>query len=156
MTRSSDFGDSAERELQSMPRLPLGQNSPAAHIDPRIALMQVMLPPMIPSPSNLTMSNGTQAPPRAIHALQPTLGLSRTQPTVTSPVGCGRPEAAPRPARALHLSPLSSRRRPRSLPVSWIALRLRGAGSKRAPQLVENGQQLTHTPASSSTLAFGM
>ena len=63
MTRSSDFGDSAERELQSMPRLPLGQNSPAADIDPMITLMQVMLPPMIPSPSNLTMSNGTQAHP---------------------------------------------------------------------------------------------
>ena len=95
MTRSSDFGDSTERELQSMPRLPIGQNSPAADIDPTIALMQVMLPRMIPSPSNLTMSNGTQAPPRAIHALQPTLGLSRTQPTATSPVECGRPEAGP-------------------------------------------------------------
>ena len=55
MTRSSDFGDSAEGKLQSMPQLPLGQNSPAADIDPMNALKQVMPPPVNPSPSNMTI-----------------------------------------------------------------------------------------------------
>ena len=68
-------------------------------------------------------------------------------------------EAAPRPARALYRSPLPChRRRPRSLRLSWIALRWRGAGSKRAPQLVDTGQQrartLASSLASSNTLAL--